>query len=188
MSSIVEAVIYLSSLDHLRNLEESAVGVRSIFHGLIVRQRFSQTFPHILADGVGKAVASLPRLVHAVAVRDLGHGRDFPGLQFAEPFDVFKNGIQIAQHASALFLGQLQVSEIGHVGDVFVGNFHAFTTNSICSTGVAEYLLIKTTYRGARLASSRRHPASATSTCRMPTEKLSTRVRSATLLPHAIGQ
>src|SRR6202040_82746 len=36
--------------------------------------------------------------------------------------------------------------------------------------------------------SSRRHPASATSTRRIPSEKLSARVRSATALPHATGQ
>src|ERR1019366_6612604 len=55
-------------------------------------------------------------------------------------------------------------------------------------TEVAEYLLIRATYRGARLASSRRHPASATSTRSTPSEKLSARVRSATALPHATGQ
>src|SRR3981081_1248371 len=36
--------------------------------------------------------------------------------------------------------------------------------------------------------SSRRHPASATSTRKIPSEKLSARVRSATALPHATGQ
>jgi hypothetical protein len=64
---------------------------------------------------------------------------------------------------------------------------YAFTTNSIRFTEVAEYLLITATYRGARWASSRRHPPSATSTRRMPSEKLNARVRSATALPHATG-
>jgi len=54
-------------------------------------------------------------------------------------------------------------------------------------TAIAEYLLTKAKYLGARLANSRRHPASATSTRRMPSEKLSARVRSATALPHATG-
>jgi len=49
------------------------------------------------------------------------------------------------RHASAFFPGQLQVRQIGYVGDVLVGNFHrfAFTTNSILFTEVAEYLLIR---------------------------------------------
>jgi hypothetical protein len=57
------------------------------------------------------------------------------------------------------------------------------TTNSIRFTEVAEYLLIEAKYRGARLTSSRRHPASATSTRRIPSEKLTACVRSATALP-----
>ncbi len=65
---------------------------------------------------------------YAIAIRDLRHGSNFVRLQFAETIDIFKNGIQIAQHASALFLGQFEVCQIGHVGNIFVSNFHGFTS------------------------------------------------------------
>jgi hypothetical protein len=64
---------------------------------------------------------------------------------------------------------------------------YPFTTNSMRFTAIAEYLLTRAKYRGARSASSRRQPASATSTRNMPSEKLSARVRSATALPHTTG-
>ncbi len=89
-----------------------------------MRQRFPQTVLHVFADGVCEALASLSRFVYAVAVRDLSHGRNFVGFQFAEALDIFKDGVQIAQHASALFLGQLEVRQIGYIGNVFVSNFH----------------------------------------------------------------
>src|SRR5713226_3989688 len=66
--SIQASIIYLLSFNHLRNFEKYPVSVGSIFHGHIVRQRFPQTFLHVLADGVRESVASLSRLVHAVAV------------------------------------------------------------------------------------------------------------------------
>jgi hypothetical protein len=97
------------------------------FLTLCEERALAQAILHILADGVSKPLAPLPRLVHAVAIRNLSHGRDFVGLQFAEPRDVFKNGVQIAQHANAFFLGQLKVGQIGHVSHVFVGNLHTFT-------------------------------------------------------------
>jgi hypothetical protein len=82
---------------------------------------------------------------------------------------------------------QLASSAHAAAGSQNVAAIYAFTTNSILRTLVAEYRLIVATYRGASAINSRCHPLSATSTRRMPSAKLTARVRSATALPQATG-
>ena len=83
---------------------------------------------------IRKALASVLRLIHAVAIGHLRHGLHIRRIQFVQRIDMTKDRIEITHHAGALVLSQFQIAEISYVGHVFFCDFHFFTVDRI--TGV----------------------------------------------------
>ena len=82
------------SLNHLRHYKKCSVRLGRVLIASSCGRRRSQSFFHIFAHGICKALAALPRLVDAIAVGDLRHRLDVFGIQFAETVHIFKNGIK----------------------------------------------------------------------------------------------
>src|ERR1700730_170527 len=84
----------------------------------------------IVPAGVSETLTSLFRLIDAIAIRHLCHGRYIGRVEFVQAVHVIKNRVQVSHHACALFLGQLQIAEISYVGNVFFCDFHAWGTRA----------------------------------------------------------
>jgi hypothetical protein len=60
---------------------------------------------------------------------NLRHRLNARSIHFVEQIDVIQNRIQIAQHAFTLVRGEIQVGQLGHIGNVFFADLHLVVFN-----------------------------------------------------------